>query len=78
MALIAILGDKIFIVGAREPSAKNSTLRSVIMYITKKECQELAPLPYPIRDMATVMRGDDNVMIISGINSNNEVLNKVY
>ena len=69
---VAIFGDKIFIVGGRE------ALRSVVTYdINKNECQELAPLPYPVHEMATVKWGDDSVMIIGGFGSNYQSLNKV-
>ena len=71
---VAIFGDKIFIVGG----LSKSVLRSVIMYdITKNKFQELAPLPYPVYQMATVKWDDDNVMIMGGKDSNNQTLNKV-
>ena len=73
---VAIFGDKILIVGGKE-SVREST-RKVVMYdITKKECKELAPLPYPIHDMVTVKWGDDNVMIMGGADNNDQPLNKV-
>ena len=73
---VAIFGDKILIVGGTENGC--SAMRNVIMYdILKKECQELAPLPYPVRDMATVKWDDDNVMIMGGADSNGQPLNKV-
>ena len=73
----AIFGNKIFIVGGRESRWGNSTLKSVVMYdIWKDKCRKLAPLPYPICEMATVKWGD-NVMIMGGANSNNQPLNKV-
>ena len=75
---VAIFGDKILIVGGTETGFVNSAMRSVIMYdIIKKECQELAPLPYPVHEMATVKWDDDNVMIMGGADSNNQPLNKV-
>ena len=79
---VAIFGDKILIVGGRENGNGNSAVRSVVMYdITKNECQELAPLPHPVSEMATVKWGDDNVMIMggagSGAGSNDKPLNKV-
>ena len=75
---VVIFGDKILIVGGTVTSASKSALRCVVMYdITKKECQELAPLPYPVHHMATVKWGDDNVMILGGVDSNNQTLNKV-
>ena len=71
---VAIFGDKIFIVGGKN----ESFLRSVIMYdITENKFQKLAPLPYPVQAMATVKWGDDNVMIMGGVDSNYQSLNKV-
>ena len=71
---VAIFGDKIFIVGGQN----KSVLRSVIMYdITKNKFQELSPLPYPVHQMATVKWGDDNVMIMGGVDSDDKSLNKV-
>ena len=75
---VAIFGDKILIVGGRMSVLSFTCLRSVVMYdITKNECQELAPLPYPVSDMATVKWDDDNVMIMGGADSNNQPLNKI-
>ena len=75
---VAIFGDKILIVGGTVTGLSNSVMSSVVMYdITKKECKELAPLPYPVRDMATVKWGDDNVMIMGGVHNNYQPLNKV-
>ena len=74
---VAIFGDKILIVGGEGNSGK-SALRSVIMYdITKNQFHVLAPLPYAVRQMATVKWDDDHVMIIGGMNSNGQRLNKV-
>ena len=71
---VAIFGDKIFIVGSKN----KSVLSTVIMYdIGKNKFQELAPLPYPIRFMATVKWGDDYVMIMGGADNNYQPLNKV-
>ena len=75
---VAIFGDKIFIVGGTKSIGINSTLRNVFMYdITKNMCQELAPLPYPIYQMATVKWGDDKLIVMGGADSNNRALNKV-
>ena len=74
---VAIFGDKILIVGGRESWQSNSSLRSIVMYdVTKNECRELAPLPYPVYEMATVKWGDDSVMIMGG-DSNGKPSNKV-
>jgi hypothetical protein len=45
--------------------------------IAKNECKELAALPYPVSEMATVKWGDDNVIILGGTDSNSQLLNKV-
>jgi hypothetical protein len=75
---VAIFADKILIVGGRQSGLGTKSLRSVVMYdITKNECQELAPLPYPVCEMATVKWDDDNVMIIGGAESEDKPLNKV-
>ena len=75
---VAIFDDKILIVGGRESGRSRSILRSVIMYdITKNQFQELAPLPYPVHEMAAVKWGDDKLIIIGGADSNNQPLNKV-
>ncbi len=76
---VAIFGDKIVIVGGLDLESRGSVvLRSVVMYdITKNECQELAPLPYPVQKMAIVKWGNDNVMIMGGADSKGKPLNKV-
>ena len=75
---VAIFGDKIVIMGGKPVFVYNKALRSVVMYdITKNECKELAPLPYPVSRMATVKWDDDNVMIMGGAGSAGEALNKV-
>ena len=75
---VAVFGDKILIVAGRESGASTSAVRSVVMYdITKNECQELAPLPYPICDMATVKWDDDSALIMGGSDGNDKPLNKV-
>ena len=75
---VAIFDDKVSIVGGRESGRSRSFLRSVIMYdITKNQFQELAPLPYPVHEMAAVKWGDDRLIVIGGADSNNQPLNKV-
>ena len=75
---VAIFGDKIVIVGGSEWAGCISALRSVVMYdVTMNECKELAPLPYPVSEMATVKWGDENVMIMGGADSDYEPLNNV-
>ena len=75
---VAIFGDKILIVGGRESHLSSSALRRVVIYdITRNQFQELAPLPYPVYEMAIVRWDDDNVMIMGGADSNNQPLNNV-
>ena len=75
---VAIFGDKILIFGGKANVSPYSGLRSVIMYdIIKKHCHELSPLPYPVHDMATVKWGDENVMIMGGVDRKGKPLNKV-
>ena len=75
---VALFGDVIVIVGGREAGSSTASLRSVVMYdITRNVGQELAPLPYPVSEMATVKWGDDNVITAGGIDNNNETLKKV-
>ena len=74
---VEIFGDKIVIFsGVKSPLFP--AIKSVVMYdITKNECQELAPLPYRVSDMATVKWGDENVIIIGGSDNDCETFNKV-
>ena len=75
---VAIFGDEILIVGGSVNGASNTAMSSVVMYdIIKNECKELAPLSYPVHEMATVKWGDDNVMIMGGVDNNDQPLNKV-
>ena len=74
----ALFGDKILIVGGKAGIRSNSILKSVVMYdITNNEFQELAPLPYPVCEMATVKKDYENVMIMGGVDRNTQPLNKV-
>ena len=76
---VAKFGDKILIHGGKTSSWDCSTnLASVLLYdITKNECKELATLPYPVSEMATVKWGDDSVIMAGGVGSNTQPLSKV-
>ena len=76
---VALFGDKILIIGGSvEKEWITSATRSVTMYdITKNTFQGLAPLPYPVDQMATVKWDDDNVMIMGGEDRNGKSLNSV-
>ena len=55
-----------------------TSLQTVLLYdITKNECKELVPLPYPVSAMGAVKWGEDNVMLVGGADSNGQSLNKV-
>jgi N-acetylneuraminic acid mutarotase len=59
---VELFGDKIVIIGGYT----TQTINNVLMYdIKKNKCEELAPLPYPVRHMATV-KWADNVIVIGG------------
>ncbi len=74
---VAMFGDKILILGGRANYAYRTNLATVLLYnITKNECKELAALPYPVCEMATVKWGDDSVIIMGGVDSDGEPLNK--
>ncbi|CAB4018562.1 E3 ubiquitin- ligase NRDP1 [Paramuricea clavata] len=76
---VAMFGDKIIILGGRVRLISRTNLASVLLYdITKNECKELATLPYPVSEMATVKWGDDSVIIAGGVDNNGQGLNKVF
>ena len=75
---VVLFGTKIVILGGKQFWNCTSNLKSVLSYdIGKNECQELAPLPYPVSDMATVTWGDDNVIIFGGVDNDGKPLDKV-
>ena len=75
---VALFGDKILIVGGTVTGSGASNLRSVVMYdIIKNEWQDLKPLLYPVSYMTTVKLDDGNVMIIGGLDGDDQPLNKV-
>ena len=75
---VAMFGDKILILGGMVLWGYTTILASVMLYdITKNEFQELAPLPYPVCEMAMVKWGDDSAIIAGGAHNNGQALNKV-
>ena len=69
--------DSIFIVGGTKKGNYKDNLSSVLSYdIKNNECQQLLELPCPVSEMATVKWGG-NVVIIGGIDNDDEALNKV-
>ena len=72
-----IFYDDLLIVGGSTTGRHQDSLRSVELYdIKKNECQQLAPLPYEVSQMATVRWGD-NIVIIGGIGKDGNILNSV-
>ena len=72
-----LFDDKVFIVGGRPNINSKNTVASVLMYdINKKECKQMAPLPFAVCEMATVPWGD-NVIVIGGLDKDDKVLNTV-
>ena len=75
---LAIFDDKIVIVGGAQGLLNEAILKTVLLYdLSKNECQDLAPLPYAVCEVATVKWGEDNIIILGGLDCDNEVLNKV-
>ena len=76
---VVLFGDKILIFGGRKDYKCSTNLKSVLLYdIAKNKCKELAPLPHPVSEMAAVKWGDDNVILVGGIDSDGKPLNKVF
>jgi N-acetylneuraminic acid mutarotase len=66
-------GDTIVIIGGHT----TRSISNILMYdIKKNKFEELAPLPYPIRQMATV-KWADNVIVLGGEERDFKVLNTV-
>ena len=70
-------GDKVAIVGGTTTGNSSGSVDSVVLYDIKRNCcRTLAPLPFPVRRMATVAwRG--NIIIIGGRDENGNALNTV-
>ena len=70
-------GDKVAVVGGTTTGHSSDSLDSVVLYdITLNCCRTLAPLPFPVCEMATVALGD-NIIIIGGLDKYDNVLNSV-
>jgi predicted nucleic acid-binding Zn-ribbon protein len=62
-----LFDDSLLIVGGSTTVSCQNSLSSVVLYdIKKNECNQLAPLPYEVSDLATVRWGD-NIILIGGI-----------
>ena len=72
-----IFDDSLLILGGRTSFLSRDNLSSVVLYdIKKNECKQLSPLPYEVSQMATVMWGD-NVVVIGGTDKHGRKLNTV-
>ena len=72
-----LFDDKVFIVGGTQNGNCKGSTASVLMYdINKKECKQMAPLPFAVCQMATVRWGD-NVIVIGGADQDDKTLNTV-
>ena len=70
-------GDKVAIVGGTTTGGCSGSLDSVVLYDIKRNCcRTLAPLPFAVCGMATVA-WRDNIIIIGGLDKNDNVLNTV-
>ncbi|CAB4024622.1 RING finger 151-like [Paramuricea clavata] len=74
---VVLFGGKIVILGGRKDFYSPTNLKSVLYDIADNECKELAPLPYPVSNMAAVKWDDDNVILVGGFDSDGKPLNKV-
>ena len=72
-----LFNDKIFVGGGRKTGNKSDSMASVLMYdIKNKKCKQMASLPFAVCEMATVRWGD-NVIVIGGVDKDDETLNTV-
>ena len=73
-----IFDDSVVIVGGSTTSDYKDNLSSVVLYdLNKNECKQLSPLPYKVSGMATV-RWQDNIVVIGGLDTRGEKLDKVF
>ena len=72
-----IFYDSLLIVGGSTTEDYEDNISSVVLFdIKKKECKQLAPLPYEVSDMATVRWGD-NIVVIGGADKDENTLDTV-
>ena len=72
-----ICDDSLLILGGTTTTNYQNNLSSVVLYDIKNNvCKQLTPLPYEVREMATVRRGD-NVVVIGGVDKCGNKLNTV-
>ena len=70
--------DKILIFGGTTSGFPKNNVDTALSYdVNNNECKEIALLPFPMCDMATV-RWEDDVIIIGGTNTNHKSLNTVF
>ena len=72
-----IFYDSLVIVGGSTTEDYEDNISGVVLFdIKKKECKQLAPLPYEVSDMATVRWGD-NIAVIGGADKDENTLDTV-
>jgi N-acetylneuraminic acid mutarotase len=75
-----LFDDNLLIVGGRTTVSYQDNLSSVVLCdikkIKKNECKQLAPLPYEVSLMATVIWGD-NIVVIGGLDKRGKALDTV-
>ena len=72
-----IFDDSLLIVGGSATVNERDNINTVVLFdIKKKECKQLAPLPYEVSDMATVRWGD-NIVVIGGADKDGNALDTV-
>ena len=72
-----IFDDSLLILGGTTTTNYQNNLSSVVLYDIKNNvCKHLTPLPYEVREMATVRWGD-NVVVIGGVDKRGNKLNTV-
>ena len=72
-----LFDDSLLVLGGTTTGKCRDNLNSVVLYdIKKNEWKQLSPLPYEVSQMATV-RWEDNVVVIGGIDKQNNELNSV-
>jgi hypothetical protein len=75
---LEVVDNEILIIGGSTNGGADGIVKTVLSYNTATNAlREVHPLPFPMADMATVKHGDD-VIIIGGLNKDDEELNTVF
>ena len=72
-----LVGDKVVILGGKKGLDDDDIVKSVYAYnVVENKCEEMAPLPYVVSEMATVVWGN-KIVVIGGEGRDGEVLSNV-